>query len=302
MKLPVDFPAKDDPALRAFFGYSAKHPTGHASMQLKIFNCAKYDDIFDMTLVKYGAPSWLKAVVYQESACNPLAGSHAGARGLWQFMAESARAYGLLVNEKGDVDERLSAVKSTEAAIHFLTDLHGKLHAWDLALAAYNMGPYGLTFRIAQVGGSAGFWDLRRGDLLPKETADYVPAIEAYAIILENGPQLGFPRDRPAPESITELNVKPGTRLSLVARVVRTSTTKIKEYNLDFLGDSVPAGETAVRVPLSAEQALKVQQELDNWPAGDARDTCPPPDYVWGSSDFETSVYAKKCDPPGSGR
>jgi hypothetical protein len=295
LKLPRDFPVKDDPALLAFFGYSAKHPTGRASFQLKLFRCSKYEDIFDMTLVKYGAPSWLRAVVFQESGCDPLAGSPVGARGLWQFMAESARAYGLLVNERGDVDERLSPVKSTDAAIHFLMDLHTNLGSWDLALAGYNMGPYGLILRIAQLGGHAGFWDMRRSDLLPAETADYVPSIEAFALILENRRSLGFPIDVPLPESTAELNAKPGTRLSLIARVARTSTAKIEEFNLDFLGHVVPAGETSVRVPLSSEQVLQVQEALDNWPPEDTRDTCVPPDYVWGSGDFETSPYAKKC-------
>jgi membrane-bound lytic murein transglycosylase D len=248
-----------------------------------------------MTLVKYGAPAWLRAVVFQESGCDPLAGSPVGARGLWQFMAESARAYGLLVNEKGDVDERLSPVKSTDAAIHFLMDLHTNLGSWDLALAGYNMGPYGLILRIAQLGGHAGFWDMRRSDLLPAETADYVPSIEAFALILENRRSLGFPIDVPLPESTAELNAKPGTRLSLIARVARTSTAKIEEFNLDFLGHVVPSGETSVRVPLSSEQVLQVQEALDNWPPEDTRDTCVPPDYVWGSGDFETSPYAKKC-------
>jgi hypothetical protein len=297
LKIPHDFPAKDDPALAAFYGYDAKHPTGRANFQLKLFRCSKFDDIFEMTLVKYGAPAWLKAVVYQESGCDPLAASPVGARGLWQFMAESARAYGLLVNERGEVDERLDPVKSTDAAIHFLMDLYGKLGAWDLALAGYNMGPYGVTLRIAQVGGHAGFWDLRRSDLLPAETADYVPSIEAYALILENRRSLGFPVDVPLPESTSELNVKPGTRLSLIARVARTSTTQIKEHNLDFLGQVVPAGETTARVPLSSDQILQVQQALDNWPDDDTRDTCAPPDYVWGSGDFETTPYAKKCHP-----
>ena len=298
LKMPRDFPAKDDPALAAFYGYDAKHPTGRADFQVKLFRCSKFDEILDTTLVKYGAPSWLKAVVYQESGCDPVITSPAGARGLWQFMPESARAYGLLVNEKADVDERLNPAKATDAAIHFLSDLHTKLGAWDLALAGYNMGPYGVALRITQVGGRAGFWDLRRSDLLPAETADYVPAIEAFALILENRRSLGFPIDVPLPESTSELNVKPGTRLSLVARAARTSTTRVKEHNLDFLGQTVPAGETTVRVPIPNEQVLQVQQALDNWPPDDTRDTCAPPDYVWGSGDFETTPYAKKCRAP----
>ena len=40
-------------------------------------------------------------------------------------------------------------------------------------------------------GGQADFWDLRRADLLPKETAEYVPQIEAYALALRKHVKLG---------------------------------------------------------------------------------------------------------------
>jgi len=288
LKLPKDFPLRDDPILKGSFEYDTKNIAGRQMFQAKFFQCSAYADIFEGTLMKYGAPQWLAAVVYQESGCDPLAASEVGAKGLWQFMPESARAYGLRVVDD-EVDERLNAVKSTEAAIHFLADLYRKLGSWDLALAAYNMGPFGLMARIARTGTQAGFWDLERAGLLPDETAGYVPAIEAYA--------LHFSRDGKRLESTAEIAVSPGSRLSLIARVAHTSTLRIRELNREFLRDFVPQGESTVRVPDS--EAHRAQDVLRTMPQDDKTDLCVPEDFDWGTTVFETSRYGKSCGRAG---
>ncbi|HEV3190332.1 MAG TPA: lytic transglycosylase domain-containing protein, partial [Polyangiaceae bacterium] len=274
------------------FEYDAKHIRGHAEFQATLRRCSAYSDIIESALLKYGAPTWLIALVYQESQCLPTVKSPAGALGLWQFMPESARGYGLRVVED-EVDERLNPVKSTDAGVRFLTDLFRKLGSWDLALAAYNVGPYGVTARLARVGGQAGFWDLVRSGLLPDETARYVPAIEAHALVLQNLAALDFNRGGTPKENAGEVRVKAGTRLSLVARAANTSTQRIHELNLDFLQEIVPNGETAVRVPDSETQGA--QEFLDTLPASDKRDTCVPKNFDWGKTDFDTSPYAKGC-------
>jgi membrane-bound lytic murein transglycosylase D len=209
-------------------------------------------------------------------------------------MPESARSYGLRVSE-GEVDERLDPVRSTDAAIHFLTDLHHDLGAWDLALAAYNMGPFGIFVRIKQVGGKAGFWDLAQASLLPEETAGYVPAIEAFALVLENLRSLHLGGAGKHPQTTAEITVKPGTRLSLIARAAHTSTLVVKELNRAYLGDAVPDGETTAWVPES--EAHRAQIFFDSPPPDDRVDTCVPEDFDWGTTVLETSKYAQKCAP-----
>jgi hypothetical protein len=294
LKLPQDFPVDDNSTLRQIFEYDSKNIRGRAEFQQKYFNCAAFEDIFDSTLLKYGAPAWLKAVVYQESGCVVTATSGVGAKGLWQFMPESARSYGLRVSE-GEIDERLDPVKATDAAIHFFTDLHHDLGAWDLALAAYNMGPFGIIVREKQVGGKATFWDLSQAGLLPEETAGYVPAIEGFALVLENLRSLRLGGAGKHPQTTAEITVKPGTRLSLIARAAHTSTLHIRELNRAYLRDTVPEGETTAWVPES--EAHRAQIFFDSPGPDDRVDTCVPEDFDWGTTVLETSKYAQQCAP-----
>jgi hypothetical protein len=181
--------------------------------------------------------------------------------------------------------------------VHFLTDLRQELGAWDLALAAYNMGPFGVTALVAQVGGRATFDDLVGAGLLPHETASYVPAIEAYALILENLHAVRLGGGGGHPQSLAEITVRPGTRLSLIARAAHTSTLHIRELNRAFLRDVVPNGETTAWVPDSEEHRAQVFLEgpIDD----DRADTCVPEDFDWGTMVLEASKFAKKCIPQG---
>jgi hypothetical protein len=292
LKIPSDLPVYDELSLRSSFDFNTKNIAGRQGFQARLFTCAAYADIFESTFIKYGAPTWLTAVVYQESGCNPSATSPVGARGLWQFMPESARMYGLRVVE-GDVDERLNPIKATDAAVHFLTDLQRKLGAWDLTFAAYNMGPFAVVARLSQIGQNAGFWDLVHAHVLPEETAGYVPSIEAFALILENLSRLQFSRDGKRLESTAEIQVRPGARLSLLARAASTTTLHIRELNPEFLRDVVPEGETTARVPDA--ESHRAETFLGSWSPDDNRDTCVPEDFDWGAKEFETSRFAKAC-------
>ncbi len=66
-----------------------------------------------------GLPEELVFTAMIESGFDPVAVSHAGAKGLWQFMAPTARQYGLRVDRW--LDERLDPEKATVAAANYLT-------------------------------------------------------------------------------------------------------------------------------------------------------------------------------------
>lgn len=120
------------------------------------------------------------ALVFVESAGQPTALSPKGARGLWQFMPDTARRYGLTVNS--ETDDRLDVEKSTRAAARYLHDLHLQFGSWPLALAAYNAGERLVQNAVLRAG-SEDFALLGRNRLLPAETRAYVPAVMAASTL-----------------------------------------------------------------------------------------------------------------------
>ena len=127
-------------------------------------------------LAREGVPNQLAAVIRIESGGNPLALSPKGARGLWQLMPDTARRYGLRVDDQ--LDERLDIEKATTAAARYLRDLYVQFGSWPLALAAYNTGEVNLQRAIDRAK-SRDFSILSVQGYLPLETRNYVPAVLA---------------------------------------------------------------------------------------------------------------------------
>jgi membrane-bound lytic murein transglycosylase D len=116
----------------------------------------------------------MAAVVLVESGGRAAALSSKGARGLWQFMPDTARRYGLVVT--ASLDDRLDPYKSTRAAARYLHDLYAQFGNWLLALAAYNAGEDTVR-RAMDRTSNRNFNAINRAGLLPSETRAYVPAV-----------------------------------------------------------------------------------------------------------------------------
>jgi membrane-bound lytic murein transglycosylase MltF len=121
-----------------------------------------------------GVPVELSAVVLVESGGLTTALSPKGARGVWQFMPDTARRYGLVVD--GARDDRTDVIKSTHAAARYLRDLRARFGDWSLALAAYNAGELAVTNAMSRAP-SRDFRSLSDTVRLPVETRRYVPAV-----------------------------------------------------------------------------------------------------------------------------
>jgi soluble lytic murein transglycosylase-like protein len=141
-------------------------------------------------------PPDLVYIVLVESAFIAGNSSTAGAAGLWQFTAATAKAYGLRVTE--GLDERLDPRKSTQAAARYIRELildFGSGSSVMLALAAYNLGPGKVKRAVRTVEDpikQRNFWYLYRIRALPAETREYVPKIIAAIIIGRNPARFGF--------------------------------------------------------------------------------------------------------------
>ncbi len=140
-----------------------------------------YYPMFEEQLDKYNLPLELKNLAVIESALNPTATSHSGARGLWQFMYTTGKMYNLEVTSY--VDERCDPYLETEAACQLLQSLYGMFGDWQIVLAAYNAGPGTVLKAIRRAGGGKkSYWEIR--PYLPRETQAYVPAFIAANYVM----------------------------------------------------------------------------------------------------------------------
>ena len=68
----------------------------HSTSIQTIKRANRYFPIVEPILKEHGIPDDFKYLMAIESSCSPLARSHVGASGLWQFMQTTGREYGLV--------------------------------------------------------------------------------------------------------------------------------------------------------------------------------------------------------------
>ncbi|GGP21695.1 lytic transglycosylase [Silvimonas iriomotensis] len=138
---------------------------------------------------KRGMPMELALLPMIESAYNPKAESPARAAGMWQFIPDTGKRYGL--ERTWWYDGRRDVVAATQAALDYLEELHGMFGDWQLALASYNWGENAVARAIAKnqaAGLPTDFASLR----MPDETRNYVPKLLAIRNIVQNPAAFGI--------------------------------------------------------------------------------------------------------------
>ena len=139
-------------------------------------------------LQKQGVPTELASVPIIESGYVPNALGR-WVVGLWQFTRDTARAYGLTVDQR--VDQRRDPERSTRAAASYLRDLYDRFGRWDLALAGYNAGPGRIEQALRRRPG-ASFFELAELGLIPERTREYVPEVLAAALVRADPRRFGI--------------------------------------------------------------------------------------------------------------
>ncbi|MCA6421843.1 MAG: lytic transglycosylase domain-containing protein [Flavobacterium sp.] len=156
----------------------------HSTTTLIIKRANRFFPIIEPILQKYNVPDDFKYLAVIESGLTN-AVSSAGARGVWQFMPDTAKEKGMEVNEI--VDERYHLEKSTEAACKYLLSAKEKFGTWTLAAASYNGGMSGISKKIEEQK-VINYYDLA----LTEETSRYVFRILALKEIMKQPAKYGF--------------------------------------------------------------------------------------------------------------
>jgi membrane-bound lytic murein transglycosylase D len=149
---------------------------------------------------RLGLPEEMAYIAWAETQFDPEKISPAGARGMWQMTAPTARELGLRVDDQ--VDERVDVEKQTHAAARKLAALLTVFgtDSFMLAMASYNSGEAGVRRVLLQVGREKDgfrkekrdFWHLYRLKQLPEETRAYVPRVLAAAVVCGNPRKYGL--------------------------------------------------------------------------------------------------------------
>ena len=229
----------------------------------------RYVPAIQAELARAGLPTDLVWMSLIESGHNPTIRSVAGAAGLWQFIPETARCYGLTVDRW--VDERLDPLRSTQAAALYLSDLKSRFGSWELAMAAYNMGHAGLSRSVRRYN-TNDFWRLTRLEAaLPWETALYVPKILAIAIVMKNRRAFGL-GDVPMDPAINfdTIYMPGGIPLAEIALQAGLPEAALASMNPHFLGRLTPPAsreDPAHLWPVHVPRGLgvKLSQRPDEW-------------------------------------
>jgi membrane-bound lytic murein transglycosylase D len=231
--------------------YSEKMPT---AMGRIIGLCDYYMPIFQEIFDKYDMPEELKAMAIIESALNPLAVSRAGAKGMWQFMYQTAKIYGLHIDSF--VDERLDPVKSADAAARYLKDAYGIFGDWNLAIASYNCGAGNVNKAIRR-SGSRKFWDI--WPFLPRETRGYGPAFVGALYTVKYYKEHGIkPEAVQMPPHVDTFHINKMLHLKQVSELTGAPLEELKNLNPQYKHEIIPGNEREyiLRIPYQYTNAF----------------------------------------------
>lgn len=189
----------------------------------------RYLDMMKEILKNNNVPEEMAFIPLIESGFNPHAYSPAKAAGYWQFIASTAKRYGLQIDWWKD--ERRDPVKSTTAAANYLKDLYEMFGSWNLAMAAYNAGE-GKIMKALNKSNSDNYWSLLSTRYIKNETKDYVPRFIAASLIGYSPENYGFENfEFHPPLNYDTVILESPVDLEVIAECAEVSVEVIKELN-----------------------------------------------------------------------
>lgn len=162
-------------------------PEGRDFMKQSLARMEAFRPMVEGKIKEYGAPAELLAIPIVESGYRDLEirDGKNWIAGIWMFIAPTARAYGLRVEEKDGkvVDDRRDAKLLTDAAMRYLKADRLKFNDWLLSILAYNAGEKAVQAGIEKAG-SRDAWTLVQNGV--EGDKDYLAKVMAAVLILRN--------------------------------------------------------------------------------------------------------------------
>lgn len=214
---------------------------------------AKYIEIMQDILKEKGMPEELVFLPIVESGFNLNAYSPARAVGPWQFIASTAKRYGLVIDWWRD--ERKDPVKSTHAAAEYLNDLYQMFGSWKLALAAYNAGE-GKIMKAIKKTGTEDYWALLHTKQIRNETKEYVPRYIAASMIATTPEEYGFQHlAYHEPLEYDEVTLNSPVDIEVIAKCAGATVEEIRELNPELRRWSTPPNvpNYTIRIPAGSK-------------------------------------------------
>lgn len=199
-----------------------------------------YFPIIESALARYELPQELEYMAIIESMLNPTATSRAGARGMWQFMYNTAKGYGLQIDSF--IDERLDVEKAIDAAARYLRDAYSVFGDWSLAISSYNCGAGNVSKAIRRAGKSD-FWSIY--DYLPRETRGYMPAFVGAMYAMTYYREYGIePQEVGMPPQVDTFEIRKKLHFRQINEVVGIPMEDIQNLNPQYLHEIIPGSPT----------------------------------------------------------
>jgi membrane-bound lytic murein transglycosylase D len=262
--LIFDYPVTYNTSVKRWIHYF--QTSGRSSFRSWLERSSRYLPFIQYELTRAGLPQDLAYVAMIESGFSSNAVSHASAMGLWQFIVSTGNRFGL--KTEWWIDERKDFLKSTRAAISYMTELYQQFNSWYLVAASYNMGENGVR-RLMQRHRTNNFWDLADRRALPEETRHYVPKIIA-AMLISKAPALyGFRElNYQMPLAYEYFNAPGGTDLVNLARFLGVSDKYMRDLNPELVRGFIPRQVKyhRIRVPKGSVSTVAeyVAMQTDN--------------------------------------
>ena len=234
-------------AARSFMSGSLNRKTAYDSLVYAQLDSAKMPrDLIYLALVESG----FKLKAY----------SRAKASGMWQFIPETGKRYGLEVDYW--VDMRRNPEMATMAALKYLKRLHNEFGDWLLAMAAYNCGEGRVHRLVREMQADTtrdstvpvSYWDLE----LPKETMRYVPRILAAMVIGHYPEQYEMTVEKTYRPDFDTVTVFDSFPLEEVAKLLNVKEDTLRSLNMELVKWCTPPNKDSylLRLPVGTRSAF----------------------------------------------